>query len=419
MGDLSKIPENRVLTPPDSKPKSRILIVDDHPGHRELLCTLLGEAHFAPQSAESVAEAKVLLQKEQPPFDLILSDVNMPEESGFDLIAWAKRQKAGISDVPVLFITSELPEPEHRIRGLSLGAVDYVSRSLDIDELVLRVEHAIENFRRLTQLKSSLESSEKRALAGRLLAASNHEIKNLATLIKVSTDQLVKIEHATNPNRTDFRSQLIESLKESSSLLVNISRNIGNLVTSREGTTSPVDMTNACSQAILILKPQVAPMTLKLLPTKFINPAFSAEPHDAAQPCWVAGNRTSIMQILINLVLNGADAIHEMGLEANGALSIGLECQKSEVSVVVTDNGIGFSEGGSRDTFNAFESTKHLRGGQGLGLWLCQQLAEAMGGKLTLSSAGPGLGASARLTLKSCPAPDTDSSMDLSKYFVY
>ena len=388
---------------------SRILIVDDNGGHRELLSTLLEEAGFSPQTADSVASARVLLLAASVPFDLILSDVNMPEESGFDLIAWAKQQISGISEVPVLFITSELPEPEHRIRGLSLGAVDYVSRSLDIDELVLRVLHAISNFRRLTELKRSLEDSEKRALAGRLLAASNHEIKNLATLVKVSTDQLFKIVGPANPPRSgDFRSQLIESLKESASLLVNISRNIGNLVTKGNGATTPIDIANACNQAILILRPQVMPIYL----------SFSANP-DSGEQQWVAGNRTSIMQVLINLVLNAFDAIQEMGETAHGKITVSLEVRNETLVAKVSDNGIGFSVAGSRRTFTAFDSTKHLRGGQGLGLWLCQQLAEAMQGSLTLTSEGPGLGATAELTLKRCPAPDNDSSVDLSKYFVY
>ena len=347
----------------------------------------------------------MLLKSQQSPYDLILSDVNMPEESGFDLITWAKLQKAGISDVPVLFITSELPEPEHRIRGLALGAVDYVSRSLDIDELVLRVQHAISNFRRLSRLRKSLEDSEKHALAGRLLAASNHEIKNLATLVKVSTDQLAKIDIANNPNKGDFRSQLIEALRESSSLLVNISRNIGNLVNTRDGVTAPVDLIHACNQAVLILRPQISPMSLKF------TSATSA-------PCWIAGNRTSIMQVLINLVLNSGDAIRELEIESAGQITISVKSKGENVEVTVTDNGIGFSEAGSRESFTAFESTKHLRGGQGLGLWLCQQLAEAMGGKLTLNSPGPGLGATAVLELNKTNAPDM-SNMDLAKYYVY
>ena len=124
------------------------------------------------------------------------------------------------------------------------------------------------------------------------------------------------------------------------------------------------------------------------------------------------------MQVLINLVLNSGDAIRELEIESAGQITISVKSKGENVEVTVTDNGIGFSEAGSRESFTAFESTKHLRGGQGLGLWLCQQLAEAMGGKLTLNSPGPGLGATAVLELNKTNAPDM-SNMDLAKYYVY
>ena len=85
---------------------------------------------------------------------------------------------------------------------------------------------------------------------------------------------------------------------------------------------------------------------------------------------------------------------------------------------MVIDNGIGLSTPGERTEFQAFDTTKKLRGGQGLGLWLCARLLEGMGGHLSLKSNGVGQGACATITLpRTHPLPKEDL-LDLSQYLV-
>ena len=71
-------------------------------------------------------------------FDLVVLDVMMPGESGFDLTTWV-RNKAETSKTPVLLLTAK-GDPEDRIEGLSRGADDYMSKPFEPRELVLRIE---------------------------------------------------------------------------------------------------------------------------------------------------------------------------------------------------------------------------------------------------------------------------------------
>ncbi|MEI6398583.1 MAG: hypothetical protein WCO71_07430, partial [Pseudomonadota bacterium] len=70
-----------------------------------------------------------------------------------------------------------------------------------------------------------------------------------------------------------------------------------------------------------------------------------------------------------------------------------------------------------RTDFEAFKTTKAIRGGKGLGLWLCSRLACAMGGRIALESKGAGMGATAFIELKHSAAPVKDS-FNISDYLI-
>ena len=377
---------------------ARILIVDDSPANRDLLGTLLQEQTFVTTAAGSVADAKKLLETMPEPFDLILSDVNMPGETGFDLIKWAKGQASHIADLPILFITSELPEPEHRIHGLALGAADYVSRSLELDELVLRVGNAIENHRKVKNLKASLEDSESKALAVRLLAASNHEVKNLAQLVCVSSDQVDRMVRRSSPNENVLRA--LETLSRSSGLLVEISRNIATLMSSQAPEPGPMLLDQVIEEIVSMLSPRARPAQLIV--------------EGIGTGCWALGHGTSVKQIIVNLVLNAIESVEEMAPSGGGQIKVSATSDDQWSTISVSDNGIGFTRKEVRRDFEAFASTKHLRGGQGLGLWLCARLARNMGGHLELASNGPGMGAVAKLMLRNTQR--RPEKMDLSRW---
>jgi two-component system phosphate regulon response regulator OmpR len=115
---------------PDDAP--HLLVVDDDRRIRDLLSRFLAGEGYRVSTAETAADARAKLNGLS--FDLLILDVMMPGESGFDL---AKAIR-GESDVPILMLTAR-DAAESRIKGLEMGADDYLSKPFEPRELSLRI----------------------------------------------------------------------------------------------------------------------------------------------------------------------------------------------------------------------------------------------------------------------------------------
>ena len=111
---------------------AHVLIVDDDTRIRELLSRFLRENGYRVTTAEHAADARSKLSSFA--FDLLVLDVMMPGETGFDLIKSLRQA----SEVPVLMLTAR-SEIGDRLRGLELGADDYLGKPFDPKELLLRI----------------------------------------------------------------------------------------------------------------------------------------------------------------------------------------------------------------------------------------------------------------------------------------
>ncbi len=111
---------------------SRILVVDDNPMNRDLLCRRLQRDEHAVEAVESGLLALERLAAE--PFDVVLLDIMMPDLDGYAVLSRIKEDKA-LCDIPVIMI-SALGDAESVVRCLSLGADDYLTKPFD--PLILR-----------------------------------------------------------------------------------------------------------------------------------------------------------------------------------------------------------------------------------------------------------------------------------------
>ena len=110
----------------------RILVADDDPHIREVICFALRKAGMEPVQAANGAEA-LASAKANPPA-LVVLDIGMPEMDGFEVCRSLRR----ISDVPILFLSARDEEID-RVVGLEIGADDYVTKPFSPRELVARV----------------------------------------------------------------------------------------------------------------------------------------------------------------------------------------------------------------------------------------------------------------------------------------
>lgn len=112
--------------------KPHILVVDDDTRLRDLLRKYLSEHGYAVSTAADAAEARQRL--EGLAFDLMVLDVMMPGETGFELTRWLRQSHS----LPVLLLTA-MAESEDRITGLECGADDYLAKPFEPRELLLRI----------------------------------------------------------------------------------------------------------------------------------------------------------------------------------------------------------------------------------------------------------------------------------------
>jgi sigma-B regulation protein RsbU (phosphoserine phosphatase) len=163
-GETSEVPSQQANAAPARPPaeegteaRQRVLVVDDTPINRRVLKAMLRQDGHEVLEAENGAKALELARAERP--DLVLLDVMMPVMDGYTACAELKRD-AALADVPVIFLSSR-DEPEDKVRGLRLGAADYVAKPFNPDEVRARVSTHL----RLRQLNRSLQRLNAELLA--------------------------------------------------------------------------------------------------------------------------------------------------------------------------------------------------------------------------------------------------------------
>jgi two-component system NtrC family sensor kinase len=126
-----------------SQKKQTILLVDDTPANLKMVGDFLTDSGFEVRVAKSGLQALKILENISP--DMILLDVMMPEIDGFEtcrrLKAWEKTKY-----IPVIFMTaiSDFANPENKVKGLKLGAVDYISKPIQLDEVLARITNHLQ-----------------------------------------------------------------------------------------------------------------------------------------------------------------------------------------------------------------------------------------------------------------------------------
>ena len=195
------------------KNKLHILVVDDDDRIRELIKQYLNENNFIVSTAENASDANQKLSHFQ--FDLIVLDVMMPGQSGFELTKEIKKQ----SDLPVILLTAK-GEVENRIKGLEFGADDYLGKPFEPKELLLRINNIINKSKRI-DLKDINQVGEAKIDLNKM----NIKLKEKESKIN-SAEKKVLIEMLSNPGKTYSREKMgkIANITQERSIDVLITR---------------------------------------------------------------------------------------------------------------------------------------------------------------------------------------------------
>lgn len=131
--------------------RAGILIVDDLPDNLELLVCILREHGYMPRPVTGGRLALAAARAEPP--DMVILDINMPEMNGFEVYNELKADEA-LKGIPVLFVTA-LSDTGYKLKAFSMGAVDYITKPFQVEEVCARVETHL----RLRRLNMELASS--------------------------------------------------------------------------------------------------------------------------------------------------------------------------------------------------------------------------------------------------------------------
>ena len=193
--------------------KNHLLIVDDDDRIRNLLKDYLAENNYTVSTAENADQAKKKLNYFK--FDIIILDVMMPGQNGYELTKDIKKE----IDIPIILLTAK-GEVENRIKGLELGADDYIGKPFEPKELLLRINNIVKKNTKLN-LTSIHNVGDAKIDLNKMLI----NLKNKSKKIN-NSEKKVLIEMLNNPGITYSREEIgkISGISQERSIDVMITR---------------------------------------------------------------------------------------------------------------------------------------------------------------------------------------------------
>jgi DNA-binding response OmpR family regulator len=182
----------------------RLLIVDDDPKFRTYISSGLQESGIETATAADGEAALAILTSDPRAFDLILLDVMMPAKTGWELLMEIRQQGR---ETPVIFVTAR-DSVEERVKGLKLGADDYVIKPFAFNELVARIEAVIRRRKSLAPIEVAdlrLDLAKRQVTrAGKLVDLSPREFDLLLALARANGEVLTRTDLLRDVWSIDF-----------------------------------------------------------------------------------------------------------------------------------------------------------------------------------------------------------------------
>ena len=193
--------------------KNHILIVDDDDKIRNLLKDYLAENQYIVSTAEDALQAKEKLKIIK--FDIIILDVMMPGQNGYDLTKEIKKD----SKIPIILLTAK-GEVENRIKGLELGADDYLGKPFEPKELLLRIKNILKKKNKI-DFKSQYNIGKAQVDLNKMIITLKDKIRKIN-----NSEKKVLLEMLANPGTTYSRDEIgkISGISQERSIDVMITR---------------------------------------------------------------------------------------------------------------------------------------------------------------------------------------------------
>lgn len=351
--------------------RARLLIVDDEQYNLQLLTRLFGQVCDVDE-AKNGKQALVLLEKKQ--FDVVLLDIMMPEMNGLEVLDHI-RTTHDISELPVVLI-SAMNQKSQVARGIQMGANDYITKPIDVDIVLARVNTQIqlkalidERQRMIARLQSANE------LKARMMQVASHDMKSPLNNLQLLTTLMER--YIDNPTK------LSESLNMQRSTLASILNVIQDFLDS-----SVARSTEILINIQALNSSHIVQQVLSQYAVAAHNKHIQFEVKHIEGIVWADKNR--LLQVLGNLISN---AIKYSPPDSQVKVFSEIDNQKNKWKLKIIDSGDGIAEREQEYLFKPFSrdliSTQPTAGesSTGLGLWIVQEMMYLQGGHVGMYNA--------------------------------
>jgi len=367
----------------DAKMNS-VLIVDNDAAVIRVLMGILNQDYtvYAERDSRNCLD---VVKRLQP--DLILLDILMPEIDGYEVLKTLK-EDADSKDIPVIFVTG-LTESVNEVKGLALGAADYINKPFNAPVVKMRVKNQmkiVNQMRKIQSLKEAEEIERQRKFEileesnkakSRFLARMSHEIRTPMNAI------ISMAELALRSDKLSTAHEYVFTVKQAGTSLLAIINDILDIskIESGKFELTPHDylFSSLLDDVISIIRMQTIESHLRFIVNVDIN-----------IPDSLHGDEVRIRQVLLNLLSNAVKFTDSGGLVA---LRIQGEMDSENIvnmTIDVEDSGMGIKKDDMRSLFGEYtqldKENSNAVEGTGLGLAISKHIMETMGGDIQVRS---------------------------------
>ena len=347
----------------------KILVVDDQPINVQLLKRKLEREGMAVTTAYSGRDALDLVKADKP--DLILLDVMMPEMDGIE-VCQRLQAETETKSIPVIFITARTSK-EGKIEGLGVGAVDYITKPIDLDETLARVQtqlRFVQINREIVDLQRRLGESRRAATIGAVTQGIAHNLNNLLGVVIGYVD-LIKAYN----EKPELVRKNAQHLEDAVNRIVAIIKQLTGLVVKNRPPLIRVSLARMIDSGIRRYQIEYK-----------IDQPITVE--NAAGDALFETNVEVFEDALAKLLINAWESYHD---EPDDKRLINIRTELVDkpdegrfALVHVEDRGRGIDEEIRDHAFEPFTSTKHTVG-VGMGLTVARHALRNLGGEVSLS----------------------------------